>query len=83
VKATDPASSVHGVSVEKVNPGSGAEAAGIDVGSVITKLDDHPVDNTVALVAAVRAHNPGDKVNVTFTHDGAGERTVPVTLGAA
>ncbi|MGL6234773.1 MAG: S1C family serine protease [Segniliparus sp.] len=85
VQGTDSSASVHGVSVLSVNTGSAAEAAGIAVGSVITKVDGHPVDGTVALVAAVRAHDPGEKIQITYTEGGSGgaERTVPVTLGAA
>lgn len=85
VRGTDPSASVRGVSVLSVNSGSGAEAAGISVGSVITKVDGRPIDGTVGLVAVVRGHSPGEKIRVTYidgASDGA-ERTVPVTLGMA
>ncbi|EFV14187.1 S1C family serine protease [Segniliparus rugosus] len=83
VRGTDPAAAVHGVSVLGVNSGSGAETAGLSVGSVITKVDGRPIDGTVALVAAVRAHDPGEKIQITYTDGspGGSERTVPVTLG--
>jgi putative serine protease PepD len=85
VRGTDPSASVHGVSVLSVNSGSGAEAAGISVGSVITKVDGRPIDGTVGLVAVVRGHSPGEKIRVTYIDGASGgaEHTVPVTLGMA
>lgn len=85
VQGTDPAAAVRGVSVLSVNSGSAAEAAGIEAGAVITKFDGRAIDSTVALVAAVRSHDPGEKVQITYAAGGSGgtERTVPVTLGGS
>jgi putative serine protease PepD len=66
-----------GAQVREVTAGGAADQAGIKSGDVITKLDDRPIDNADALVAAVRSHAPGDSVELTINTD----RTVSVTLG--
>jgi len=70
---SDPAG---GATVQEVTANGPAQAAGIAVGDVVTKLDDRRIDTSDALVAAVRSHAPGDRV--TLTIDNA--RTVQVTL---
>jgi S1-C subfamily serine protease len=69
-----------GVRVTEVTPGSGAEAAGIAVGDVITAVGDEPVGSTEELVSALRAHAPGDQVTVTVARNG-GTVDLQVTLG--
>ncbi|WP_336084390.1 S1C family serine protease [Nocardia sp. SSK8] len=70
--------------VLEVTPDSPAAAAGIPAGAVITRLDDRPIDSGDALIAAVRSHQPGDKVKVTYTDEqGGNSKTVEVTLTAA
>jgi len=56
-----------------------AEQAGLQVGDVITKLDDRTVTDTDSLIAAVRAHDIGQAVTVTYTRNGQSE-TVQVKL---
>jgi len=65
-----------GATIVSVNAGSPAEQAGLKAGDVITKLDDRLITSPDALVAAVHAHTPGDKVTLTLT----GGRTVQATL---
>lgn len=73
-----------GALVVDVSKGSPAEQAGLRRGDVITKLDDRPLDNGVALIAAIRSHRIGDNVTLTVTDErGGNEHTVEVTLGAA
>jgi putative serine protease PepD len=61
-----------------------AAKAGIPGGVVITKLDDQLIDSGDALVAAVRSHQPGDKVSLTYTDtNGQNPKTVQVTLAGA
>ncbi|WP_372341949.1 S1C family serine protease [Nocardia sp. CC227C] len=73
---------VNGARVVEVTPDGAAAAAGIPNGAIITKLDDQVIDSGNALIAAVRSHQPGDKVKVTFTDEqGNNSRTVEVTLG--
>ncbi|TDD92076.1 PDZ domain-containing protein [Saccharopolyspora karakumensis] len=68
-----------GAQVRDVIPNGPAQAAGIKPGDVITKIDDRAILDADALVAAVRSHNPGDRVRFTIGGPG-GERTVDVTL---
>ncbi|WP_396122933.1 S1C family serine protease [Actinokineospora sp. UTMC 2448] len=67
-----------GALVNEVVPDSGGAKAGLAPGDVITRLNDRRIDGADALVAAVRAHAPGDKVTLVI---GDGERTVEATLG--
>ncbi|MFE3543448.1 S1C family serine protease [Nocardia sp. NPDC059177] len=70
--------------VLEVTPGSPADEAGIPAGAIITRLGDRPIDSGDALIAAVRSHQPGDKVKVTYTDEqGGNAETVEVTLTAA
>ncbi|MEU2034809.1 S1C family serine protease [Nocardia amamiensis] len=80
----DPEQQVSGAKVRDVTPDGPAARAGIPPGAVVTKLDDRPIDSGNALVAAVRSHQPGDKVKVTYTDDqGNNPKTVEVTLSGA
>ena len=49
------------------------------VGDVITAVDGHPIALDEQLVAAVRAHKPGDVVSFTFTRGTAAPQTVAIT----
>jgi putative serine protease PepD len=70
-----------GAVVAQVVPGGAAEAAGIRTGEVVTRFDGRVVRDADTLVAAVRSHVPGDRVQVTLSQPGGGaERTVDVTL---
>ncbi|WP_414638855.1 S1C family serine protease [Actinophytocola sp.] len=66
-----------GALIAEVVPGGAGEQAGLKSGDVVTKLDDRRIDTSDALVAAVRAHAPGDKVRLEL---GNGSRTVEATL---
>ncbi|MBE9373936.1 trypsin-like peptidase domain-containing protein [Saccharopolyspora sp. HNM0983] len=68
-----------GAFVVDVMPRGAAEEAGVRERDLITKIDDRPIQDADALVAAVRSHAPGERVTLTI---GAGdaERTVDVTL---
>uniref|UniRef100_UPI000A077703 S1C family serine protease n=1 Tax=Nocardia lijiangensis TaxID=299618 RepID=UPI000A077703 len=70
--------------VLEATPDGPAAKAGIPAGAIITKLDDRAIDSGEALIAAVRSHQPGDKVKVTYTDEqGNNSKTVEVTLTAA
>ena len=58
-----------------------AEAAGIQVGDIITKVGDLDVTSADSLLLAVRTHSVGDNVEVKFLRDGE-EHTAVVTLGS-
>jgi len=70
-----------GAEVVEVQPDSAAAAAGIEVGDVITAVDDRPVTSSTELTAAVRSEAPGEKVTLTV-RNGNQSRTVEVTLGS-
>jgi S1-C subfamily serine protease len=70
-----------GAEVVEVQPDSAAAAAGIEVGDVITAVDDRPVTSSTELTAAVRSQAPGEKVSLTV-RNGDHSRTVEVTLGS-
>lgn len=69
-----------GAYVTRVTSSSGASKAGIAEGDIITKVGDSKVTSASDLIIAVRSHNPGDTVSVTFNHSGS-EQTVDVVLG--
>ncbi|EEH63648.1 trypsin [Gleimia coleocanis DSM 15436] len=71
----------YGAEVKEVVPGSGAEAAGLKTGDVITAVNGDPVTSGKSLTGYVRRFVPGDKVKVTYTRDGKSQ-TVEVVLKA-
>ncbi|MGW4842735.1 trypsin-like peptidase domain-containing protein [Nocardia brasiliensis] len=74
----------NGARVLEATPDGPAAKAGIPAGVVVTKLNDRTIDSGDALVAAVRSHQPGDKVKVTYTDEqGNNPKTVEVTLTGA
>ncbi len=37
---------------------------------MITKVDDQVIDGSESLVATIRGHRPGEKVEITYLRDG-------------
>ena len=72
---------VGGAQVDSVEPGTGAEEAGLQAGDIITQVDDRHIENSDALIATVRAHRPGDTVTITWLRDGE-ESSAEVTLSS-
>jgi len=70
----------HGVAVVAVTPGGAAERAGLRAGDVIRKLGPAPTPDADALLSALAAADPGQRVELTITRAGQTD-TVPVTLG--
>ena len=68
------------VLVEKVISGSAAEAAGIQPGDLILKLEEEQITSGDSLSSAISAYKPGDKATLTIQRDGK-EMTVEVTFG--
>jgi putative serine protease PepD len=71
-----------GAQLTVVAEGSGAAAAGLRVGDVVTAIGSARIANSEALLATVRAQAPSSKVDVTYVRDGK-TQTVSVTLGSA
>ncbi|WP_236067892.1 S1C family serine protease [Streptomyces brasiliscabiei] len=65
-----------------VTSGGPADRAGIRSGDVITAVDGQRVHSGDELIVKVRAHRPGDRLELTLRRDG-GERTVTLTLGSS
>lgn len=70
-----------GVKLSGVTKGSPAEAAGIRAGDILVGLGTHEVADLQAMTVALRAHKPGDVVDVRVLR--GGERvSMKVTLGS-
>lgn len=69
-----------GVVIEFVEPGSGADAGGLQQYDVLVAIDGEPVDRR-SLTTAIRSHEPGDTVSVEVIRKGE-RHTVDVELGA-
>ncbi|WP_305094173.1 S1C family serine protease [Prescottella sp. R16] len=69
-----------GATVVDVTPGGPADKAGIPKGAVITKVDDRIVTTGDSLIAAIRSHAPGDKVQVTYKDPSGATKTVEAQL---
>ncbi len=64
-----------GAQVQDVTDGSIADSSGLEVGDVITQIDDTAITSADSLVATVRSYRPGDEVTVTYTRDGESSST--------
>ncbi|MFC5996371.1 S1C family serine protease [Pseudonocardia hispaniensis] len=72
-------STAGGATIQQVQNGSPAAAAGLKAGDVVTKVDDGGVNDFADLVARIGSYAPGDKVTLTVASGGS-TRTVEVTL---
>ena len=68
-----------GATVREVAKGSPAEKAGIKTGDVITRVDADKINEPQDLFEKIGAHDPGDKVTITYLRDKK-ENTATVTL---
>jgi putative serine protease PepD len=55
-----------GALVSEVTAGSTADEGGLEVGDVITGIDDQRITDADSLVATIRSYRPGDSVKVTW-----------------
>ena len=69
-----------GALVQTVEPGSGADEAGVRVNDVIIALGDAEIASYGDLFGALRDYRPGDTVDLTIVRGGE-ERPLDVTLG--
>ena len=68
-----------GVLVDQVEPGSPAEAAGVQAGDVILAVDGQPAESSWKVIAALEGRKKGDRIKVQLVRDGK-TRTVTATL---
>ena len=68
-----------GAEVKEVTKGSAGDDAGLEVGDIITAVNDQPIVSSNALVASIRGYQPGETITVRYTRDGD-ERTTKVKL---
>jgi S1-C subfamily serine protease len=66
--------------VATVEPGSGADAAGLLAGDIVIEVDGTAINGSTGLVAAIRDREPGDEVEITILREGELEMVV-ATLG--
>ncbi|MGW8953832.1 trypsin-like peptidase domain-containing protein [Streptomyces sp. NPDC055709] len=65
-----------------VTAGGPAAKAGVRPGDVITKVDGQRVHSGEELIVKIRAHRPGDRLELTITRNGK-EQTKTLTLGSS
>jgi putative serine protease PepD len=71
----------NGVGIAQVEQGTGAAAAGLKVGDVITAVGGTKTTSAEHLRAVIASHAPGDKLSLSVLRNGK-TSTVTVTLGA-
>jgi putative serine protease PepD len=69
-----------GAYLAAVSANGGAQAAGLQVGDIVTKVGNRRIDGADALIAAIRSHRPDQKVQLTYLRGGQTHQTT-VTLG--
>ncbi len=70
-----------GAEIDEVMPDTPAAKGGLRKGDVIVEVEGERVTDGIALIVAIRAHQPGETVQFTILRDGD-EKTVSLTLGA-
>jgi putative serine protease PepD len=80
VSTSDLGTGTAGALIQSVTSSGPAAGAGLRSGDVVTRIGSATIKGTNDLVAAVAAHAPGDRVQVTVKR-GSNTQTVTVTLG--
>jgi S1-C subfamily serine protease len=70
----------HGARVERVVGSGPAAAAGINVGDVVTSVDNVAINGATGMADVLVPHHPGDTINVTLRTKSGDVRTQNVTL---
>jgi S1-C subfamily serine protease len=68
-----------GALIQEVASGSPAAKAGIQPGDLVVSIDGKAVENYSEMIAAIRAHQPGDKITLGVVR-GGNETTITATL---
>jgi len=72
-----------GTTLAAVLDGGAAESAGLGAGDTVTSVGGSPVTTYLQLQKSVAAHDPGDRVRVTWTDAAGASHGATVTLGRA
>ncbi len=70
-----------GIIIVQVQPGGGADQAGLKAQDVIISVNGQKTPTTSALNDVLAGLKPGDQAKVTVQQAGGGQKTVTVTLG--
>jgi putative serine protease PepD len=63
-------------------PGGAAAKAGLKSGDIITEIDGRAITSSDELIVAIRSHNVGEKIEVTYKRNSV-SKTVTLTLSAS
>lgn len=74
---------VSGVYISKVDEGSAAEKAGIQVSDIITAVDGKNISTIDELSNIISAHKPNDKIKISIIRNGVFSTEADVTLADA
>jgi putative serine protease PepD len=80
ISSSDAEGATSGAVLGTVQKGGPADDAGLKNGDLVTEMGGTPVRGSDDLVAAVDAHQPGDRITVRYRRDGD-TREATVTLG--
>jgi putative serine protease PepD len=81
VSLSDAAGDQPGALIAGVQKGTPAASAGLQEGDIVTQVDGKTVQDAQSLSAAIRGHQPGDKISLTYVRDGS-KHTVNVALAS-
>jgi putative serine protease PepD len=70
-----------GARIDSVQEDTPADDSGLRKDDVIVEVEGERVTDGIALIVAIRTHQPGETIEFTVKRDGE-ERVVEVTLGA-
>ena len=70
-----------GATIDKVLSGTPAEDAGLEKDDVVIAVNGERVTDGIALIVAIRSHQPGETLEFTYRR-GDDERTTQITLGS-
>mgnify|MGYP003478690898 CR=1 FL=1 len=70
-----------GALIASVVPGGPADDAGVTEGDIVVELDGDPIETAEDLGEAIRAHAPGDTVEVVLVREGGERVTITIELG--
>lgn len=71
---------IPGVFISKIETGSAAEKAGLQVTDIITAIDKTAVTNIETLSNEITKHKSGDAISLTIIRNGSQEMTITATL---